>query len=36
MKGIEYLQAMERISDMLTINTRRSVADKKSVEVYQF
>jgi predicted transcriptional regulator len=35
-KGLEYLQAMERISEMLTINARRSVADKKSMEVYQF
>ncbi len=36
MKGIEYLQAMESISSILAINTRRSVADKKSMEVYQF
>lgn len=34
--GLEYLQAMERISEMLTINTRRSVANKRSTEVYQF
>jgi predicted transcriptional regulator len=36
MKGIEYLQAMESISSILAINTRRSVADEKSMEVYQF
>jgi predicted transcriptional regulator len=36
MKGIEYVQAMERVSDMLAISTRRSVAEKKSMEVYQF
>jgi predicted transcriptional regulator len=36
MKGMEYLNAMESISDMLTINTRRSVANKQSMEVYQF
>lgn len=36
MKGMEYLQAMERIAEMLTINTRRSAANKQSMEVYQF
>ena len=35
-RGLEYLQTMERISEMLSINTRRSVANKKSLEVYQF
>jgi predicted transcriptional regulator len=35
-KGLEYLQAMERMSEMLTIKTRLSVASKKSMEVYQF
>jgi len=34
--GLEYLQAMERMSEMLAINTRRSMANKKSMEVYQF
>ena len=35
-KGLEYLQAMERIAGILTFNTRRSVADKNSLQVYQF
>jgi predicted transcriptional regulator len=35
-KGIEYLKAMESISEMLSINTRRSIANKKSMEVYHF
>lgn len=35
-KGLEYLNSMELISNMLTINTRRSVANKKSVDIYQF
>lgn len=34
--GLEYLDAMERISDMLAINTRRSVANKRNMEMYQF
>ena len=35
-KGLEYLRAMERISEMLAIATRHSVADKRSLEAYQF
>lgn len=35
-KGLEYLNAMDRISDMLTINTKRSAANKRSMEVYLF
>ena len=35
-KGLEYLRAMEQISEMLTVNTMRTVADKNSIEVYQF
>lgn len=34
-KGLVYLHAMERISEMLAITTRRSVADKRNLEVYQ-
>jgi len=34
--GLEYLNAMERISDMLAINTRRSAANKRNLETYQF
>lgn len=34
--GLEYLNAMERISDMLAINTRRSAANKRNMEMYQF
>ena len=35
-KGLEYLNAIERISDLLTINTRNSAANRKRMEVYQF
>lgn len=35
-KGLEYLQAAERMSEMLTINTRRSVANKQKTEAFQF
>jgi predicted transcriptional regulator len=35
-KGLEYLQAADRMAEMLTINTRRSVANKRSAEAYQF
>ena len=34
--GLEYLNAMERISGMLVINTRRSAANKRFNEIYQF
>lgn len=33
-KGLEYLQAMERISEMLCMSTRRSTANQKSLEAY--
>lgn len=35
-KGLEYLQAIERISDMLSTNTRRSAASQKSMEACHF
>jgi|SRR5581483_5293361 len=35
-KGLEYLQAVDRMSEMLTVNTRRSVAGKQSTEAFQF
>ena len=34
-KGLGYLQAADRMAEMLTISTRRSVASK-SAEAYQF
>jgi predicted transcriptional regulator len=34
-KGLEYLNAIERISDLLTVNTRRSSANAKIMELYQ-
>lgn len=36
-KGLEYLQAVERMTEILTIDTRRSVANKqKKMELFQF
>lgn len=35
-KGMEYLQAAEQISEMLSITTRRSVASKKMESAFQF
>jgi len=36
-KGLEYLQVAEKMSEMLAISEiRRSVAGRKSTEVYQF
>ena len=35
-KGIEYLRATERMSELLPITTRRSVADKLSIAISQF
>jgi predicted transcriptional regulator len=34
-KGFEYLQAIERISEVLSINTRRSKVSSKYEEAYQ-
>lgn len=34
--GLECLNAMERISDLLAINTRRSAANKRSIGPYPF
>ena len=35
-KGLEYLQVAEKMSEILTINTRRSVANKQKMEPFQF
>jgi predicted transcriptional regulator len=35
-KGLGYLQAAETLSDMLSINTKRSVANKQKMESFPF
>jgi len=35
-KGLEYLQAVERISEMLAISTKRSASSKRVEEAFQF
>ncbi len=35
-KGLEYLQAMESISEMFCTNTKRSTPNQNGLEAYQF
>jgi len=35
-KGLEYLQAAEKISEMLSISTKRCAADKRMETAFQF
>jgi predicted transcriptional regulator len=35
-KGLEYLQAVETMAEILTINTRRSTANKSKIEALSF